>query len=112
MTGGCHCGRVRFEVDGAPATVLVCNCSVCTKKGYLHWIVPRAAFRQTAGEADLATYTFNTGVAQHHFCKVCGCSPFSEGLGPNGPAVAINLRCVEGIDLAKIRIAPYDGASR
>ncbi len=71
--GGCHCGAVRFEVD-APAVLTVqdCNCSICRKTGYLHLIVPRARFRLLQGEHALVTYTFNTGVAQHRFCGVCG----------------------------------------
>jgi hypothetical protein len=110
VTGGCHCGRVRFEVDGAPATVLVCNCSVCTKKGYLHWIMPREAFRQTAGEADLATYTFNTGVAQHHFCKVCGCAPFYVPRS-DPDKIDVNARCLDGVDLGALKVETFDGAN-
>ena len=68
-TGGCHCGRVRFEVDGAPDEVVDCNCSVCTRKGYLHWIVSRSRFRLVSGDEALTTYRFDSGVAQracHH----------------------------------------------
>ena len=72
-TGGCHCGRVRFEVE-APAAITVtdCNCSVCTKTGYLHLIVPKSRFKLLQGEEFLTNYRFNTGAAQHLFCKVCG----------------------------------------
>ena len=75
--GGCHCGRVRFEVD-APASIdaLDCNCSICAKSGFLHLIVSRDRFRLLAGEENLATYTFNTGAAKHRFCRVCGIKSF------------------------------------
>ena len=72
-SGGCHCGRVRFEVD-APAefSVSECNCSICSKSGYLHLIVPRSRFRLIQGGESLTSYTFNTGTAKHLFCSVCG----------------------------------------
>jgi hypothetical protein len=75
--GGCHCGRVRFEVE-APARLSVadCNCSICTKTGYLHLIVDRARFRLLSGADALTTYRFNTGTAQHLFCSVCGIKSF------------------------------------
>ena len=71
--GGCHCGRVRFEVL-APArlTVSDCNCSMCAKSGYLHLIVPKAQFTLVSGAESLTAYRFNTGTAQHLFCAVCG----------------------------------------
>ena len=76
-TGGCHCGRVRFEVD-APAEIEAteCNCSICSKAGYLHLIVAQTAFRLLQGADSLETYTFNTGAAKHKFCKHCGVKSF------------------------------------
>lgn len=110
MTGGCHCGRVRIEVQGAPTTVLVCNCSICTRKGYLHWIIPLSEFRLLTPEADLATYTFHTGVAKHHFCPTCGCAPFY--IPRSDPdKVDVNVRCLDGLDLAALRIENFDGAN-
>jgi hypothetical protein len=75
--GGCHCGCVRFEIE-APARIEVaeCNCSICAKVAYLHLIVPAERFHLLAGREDLTTYTFNTGVARHHFCKHCGVKSF------------------------------------
>ena len=108
--GGCHCGRVRFEVDAAPATVLVCNCSICTKKAYLHWIVPAASFRLVAGEADLTTYRFNTGVAKHHFCRVCGCAPFYVPRS-DPDKIDVNARCLDEVDLAGLAVETFDGAN-
>lgn len=109
MTGGCHCGAVRFEVYGTPSTVLVCNCSVCTKKGYLHWIVPQGDFRVLAGADQLTTYTFNTGVAKHHFCRVCGCAPwYIPRSDPD--KIDINARCLDDVDLGALTIETFDGA--
>ena len=74
--GGCHCGRVRFRVTADLDRVTNCNCSICTKKGFLHLIVARDQFELVSGKDDLTTYRFNTGVAQHTFCKHCGMHPF------------------------------------
>ena len=76
-SGGCHCGAVKFEVT-APAEVEIedCNCSICSKTGFLHLIVPKSQFQLLQGEAQLQSYQFNTRVAQHYFCKICGVKPF------------------------------------
>lgn len=106
--GGCHCGRVRFEVDGSPAAVVECNCSVCARKGYLHWIVPRTAFRLVAGAADLSTYRFGTRVAQHHFCRHCGVGSFYVPRShPDG--IDVNARCLDGVDVASLPRSSFDG---
>jgi hypothetical protein len=108
QTGGCHCGRVRFEVDGAPSTVVECNCSMCSRKGYLHWIVPRSAFRLIAGAAELSTYRFGTRRAQHHFCRHCGVGSFYVPRShPDG--VDVNARCLDGVDAASLPRSPFDG---
>ena len=106
--GGCHCGRVRFDARGGPTTVLVCNCSICTKKAYLHWIIPQDEFRVLAGEDELTTYTFNTGVAKHRFCRVCGCAPFY--IPRSDPdKVDVNARCLDDLDLATLHVEGFDG---
>ena len=107
-SGGCHCGRVRFEVQGTPDDVSECNCSVCTRKAYLHWIVPRAAFQLVAGENDLATYRFNTGVAQHHFCRHCGVASFYVPRS-NPDSIDVNARCLDGVDVAALPRRSFDG---
>jgi hypothetical protein len=108
QTGGCHCGRVRFEVDGAPSTVVECNCSMCSSKGYLHWIVPRSAFRLIAGAPELSTYRFGTRRAQHHFCRHCGVASFYVPRShPDG--VDVNARCLDGVDAASLPRSPFDG---
>ncbi len=108
QTGGCHCGRVRFEVDGDPGEVVECNCSICARKGYLHWIVPRAAFRLLAGEEALLTYRFGTGIAQHRFCGRCGVASFYVPRShPDG--IDVNARCLDGIDAAALPRRSFDG---
>ena len=106
--GGCHCGRVRFEVDGELSQVAECNCSICTKKAYLHWIVAPGAFRLLRGQDALATYTFNTGVARHHFCRVCGVAPFYVPRS-DPDKIDVNARCLEDVDLTRVRIEACDG---
>ncbi len=106
--GGCHCGRIAFEVDGRPERVTECNCSICAKKGYLHGIVPRERFRMLTPPENLATYTFNTGVARHHFCPICGVAPFYVPRS-DPDKVGVNARCLDGIDPARLAIGRFDG---
>jgi len=107
-TGGCHCGRVRFEVDADLADVVVCNCSICTRKAYLHLIVARESFRLLAGADDLTTYRFGTMTAQHHFCRHCGVAGFYVPRShPDG--IDVNARCLDGVDPAAIAIRTFDG---
>lgn len=110
--GGCHCGRVRFEVD-APANpdVLDCNCSICRMTGFLHVIVPASRFRLLSGADDLAEYTFNTGAAKHRFCRHCGIKGFYVPRShPDG--FSVNARCLDDIDLAALNIIPFDDRDR
>jgi hypothetical protein len=93
--GGCHCGRVRFEVT-APAAIHVneCDCSMCSKSGYLHLIVPADRFTLLSGHEVLTTYTFNTGTARHLFCSVCGIKSFYVPRShPDG--FSVNARCLD-----------------
>jgi hypothetical protein len=106
--GGCHCGRVRFRVTADLTRVTHCNCSVCSKKGFLHLIVPPAQFELLSGRDDLATYRFNTGTAQHTFCKVCGVHPFYRPRS-DPDKIDVNVRCLDDIDLAAIAVAQFDG---
>jgi hypothetical protein len=107
--GGCHCGRVRFEVT-APADLDVsdCNCSICNKSGFLHLIVPAARFVLLQGTEHLSTYTFNTGVAKHHFCSHCGVKSFYIPRShPDG--VSVNVRCIDPGTIASMNVTPFDG---
>ncbi len=108
-SGGCHCGRVRFEVR-APAQLEVadCNCSICSKSGYLHLIVSAAQFTLVSGREALSTYTFNTGIARHHFCSVCGIKSFYVPRShPDG--ISVNARCIDSPTVESMRIIPFDG---
>ncbi len=111
--GGCHCGRIKFEVEGTIGQVIDCNCSMCQKRGGLLWFVPRTQFRLLTSETGMATYTFNTHKLRHRFCPACGVAPFSEGTDPKGAVtVAINVRCLEGVEPAALTVVKYDGRSR
>ena len=97
MFGGCHCGRVRFRVTADLSDVTECNCSICTKKGFLHLIVPPEAFELLGGSDALTTYRFNTGTARHTFCSTCGVHPFY--VPRSDPAkIDVNVRCLDDYD--------------
>jgi hypothetical protein len=108
-TGGCHCGRVRFEVM-APARIEVsdCNCSICSKSGYLHLIVPSSRFTLVQGADALTTYRFNTGTAKHMFCSVCGIKSFYVPRShPDG--YSVNARCLDEGTVEAMKTVPSDG---
>jgi hypothetical protein len=107
-SGGCHCGAVRFEVDAPEQLVCEdCNCSICAKSGFLHLIVPKSRFRLLAGEHELATYTFNTHVAQHYFCRTCGIKPFYVPRS-NPDGIDVNVRCLDSPP-DSLLVRPFDG---
>jgi hypothetical protein len=108
-TGGCHCGRVRFQVI-APAHIDVsdCNCSMCGKVGFLHLIVPAERFRLLSGDEVLTTYTFNTGVAKHIFCSICGVKSFYVPRShPDG--ISVNARCIDEGSVESMSVTPFEG---
>jgi hypothetical protein len=108
--GGCHCARVRFVVHGSLSTAAVCNCSICLKKGFIHLIVSPSDFDLVSGRESLTTYVFNTGIAKHHFCQVCGVHPFYVPRSdPN--MIDVNVRCLDGVDLNTIELASFNGKS-
>jgi hypothetical protein len=106
--GGCHCGRVRFEVTAELEPVVECNCSICTRKAYLHLIVPRERFRLLAGEEHLTTYQFGTMTAQHRFCRCCGVAGFYVPRS-HPDRIDVNVRCLDGVDVATLVIQRFDG---
>ena len=108
MTGGCHCGAVRFRITADLDRVTECNCSICTKKGFLHLIVPPERFELIRGEDDLTTYTFNTRAAKHTFCKLCGVHPFYVPRS-DPDKIDVNVRCLDDIDLAAISPIRFEG---
>ena len=107
--GGCHCGAVRFEA-ALPAVVEAqdCNCSMCGKIGFIHIITPESRFRLTAGAETITTYSFNTGVAKHTFCMVCGVKSFYRSRS-NPDGWSVNARCLDDPDSLDIRVEPFDG---
>lgn len=108
--GSCHCGDVRFEVEGTIEAAVSCNCSICSRKAALMWFVPRSAVRLQTPDAAMGTYLFNKHVIRHRFCQRCGIHPYGEGVDPKGNAmVAVNLRCIEGIALEDIPVHHFDG---
>ena len=107
--GGCHCGRVRFEVD-APAELVIdeCNCSMCTRTAFLHLIVTADRFRITRGRDALTNYTFNTGTAKHLFCSICGVKSFYIPRShPDG--YSVNFRCLDAADFTSVTTSEFDG---
>jgi hypothetical protein len=109
LQGGCHCGAVRFEAQIARgAEAQICNCSICAKTGFIHLITPESRFRITQGEDALSRYTFNSGVAQHLFCKHCGVKSFYRPRS-NPDGWSINLRCLDDPDAVEARLVSFDG---
>ena len=108
-TGSCHCGAVKFKFN-APGKikVLECNCSICSKTGFLHLIVPSSEFSIIRGSGMLATYTFNTGTAKHTFCKICGVKPFYIPRS-HPDSYSINFRCIDESDFTDVEIEKFDG---
>ncbi|NQD93507.1 GFA family protein [Pseudomonas sp. CrR25] len=110
--GSCHCGKVSFEAEGEITQAVACNCSICQRKGSLLWFVARHQLHLLSAEEAASTYTFNKHLIQHRFCPNCGMHPYGEGVDPHGNAIAaINIRCLEDIDLASIPVQHYDGRS-
>lgn len=107
--GGCHCGRVRFEVD-APDEIdaLDCNCSMCRLGGFLHLIVPKSAFRLVSGDSELSEYRFGTGVARHLFCRHCGIKAFYVPRS-NPDGIDVNVRAFDRGSVQRLTVTPFDG---
>ena len=106
--GGCHCGRVRFRVTASLDRVSECNCSMCAKKGYLHLIIAPEQFELLSGADALTTYEFNTKVAKHRFCRVCGVHAFYAPRS-DPDKVDVNVRCLDGVDVSSLTITRFDG---
>ena len=107
--GGCHCGCIRFEVE-APARVdaTECNCSICSKCGYLHLFVAREDFKLLQGDDELTEYRFNTGAARHYFCRHCGVKSFYVPRShPDG--ISVNVRCIDDATLESVSVTAFDG---
>ena len=111
-SGSCHCGKVAFTVDMEVKNALSCNCSICQKRGSLLDFVPETQFKLLSGESELQEYLFNRKIIHHYFCKTCGILPFGKASSPDGVSmVAVNVRCLDGVDLKSLSIQEYDGRS-
>ena len=111
--GSCHYGGIKFEVEGEIGTAPACNCSMCERRGSMLWFVPRGALRLLTPEASAGTYLFNQHKIRHRFCATCGIHPFGEAAAPSGEAMAaVNIRCIEGIDLAAVPVTHYNGRAK
>lgn len=107
--GGCHCGALRFRVEWDEETeVILCNCSICKKKGFLHLIVPEDRFQLISGATNIQEYRFNTGVAVHKFCKTCGIHAFYTPRS-HPDCVDINVHCLDHVDETTLRVVLFDG---
>jgi hypothetical protein len=109
-SGGCHCGKVRFEATTDPGQAIACNCSICQKHGLMLTFVGEAQFKLLSGEGELSDYQFNKHVIHHRFCRSCGVEPFARGAMPDGtPMIAVNVRCLDGVDVSTLNPKPFDG---
>ena len=108
-SGGCHCGRVKFEIE-IPGEIIVhrCSCSICQKSGYLHLIVTADRFNLLHGEESLVDYRFHTGVARHLFCGCCGIKSFYVPRS-HPESFSVNLNCIDLPDEVDITIEDFDG---
>ncbi len=106
--GGCHCGAVRFQVTVENHKLDECNCSICSKKGFLHLIVTKDKFTLLQGEEKLQTYTFNTQTAKHKFCSNCGIHSFYIPRS-HPDCIDVNARCLDGDVINNFKIVPFDG---
>lgn len=112
-TGGCHCGKIRYEVTLNASQGISCNCSICAKRGHVLAFAPANAFTLLSGEDVIHDYQFGKKVVHHRFCGNCGVGSYGNGQMPDGTKmVAINLRCLDGLDLSTVKINLHDGKSR
>lgn len=110
--GGCHCGNVRYEVKTELGQVIACNCSICAKKGHLLTFVAPEQFKLLSGEDKITDYQFNKKKIHHLFCSTCGVGSFARGTGPGGKSmIAINARCLDGVDTETLSMKHFDGKS-
>lgn len=109
-TGGCQCGKVRYDANAEITKVLSCNCSRCSKVGALWSAISEADFKLTSGKDALTDYQFHKRVIHHPFCATCGIQSFAHGKGPGGrDMVMINVRCLDGVDPGQFEVMTFDG---
>ncbi|MEO3389277.1 GFA family protein [Mesorhizobium sp. CAU 1741] len=111
-SGSCHCGEVRFQVEVDLANPITCNCSYCQRRGSILAFTPAQNFELEAGDGSLSEYRFNTNKIQHLFCSTCGMESFARGAMPDGTEmVAVNVRCLEDVNIAALTPTQHDGRS-
>lgn len=110
--GSCHCGNIRYQVEAEAGPVTACNCSICQRRGHLLWFLPRAKLKLNTPESSMKYYTFNQHRIKHYFCPTCGCAPFGMAKDKQGQdTVAVNVRCLDGVDIAALKVNLFDGRS-
>lgn len=108
--GSCHCGKVAYEVEGDIGGVVACNCSICSRKGWLLWFVDPDSFRLLTPEDETTVYTFNKHLIRHRFCRTCGVQPYAEGSdGKGNVKIAINVRCLQNVEPDAFPVQHFDG---
>jgi len=111
-TGGCHCGKVRYEASLDLDQTMACNCSRCSKLGWILTFTPAEKFTLLSGENELTDYLFNKHAIHHLFCSTCGIESFARGKKPDGTEMAaVNVRCLDGVDIGALKPTPVDGRS-
>jgi hypothetical protein len=109
-SGSCHCGKIAYTVEAELQEAVECNCSICSRRGYLLWFLPRDKMQLKTPESALRFYTFNKHRIRHYFCPDCGAAPFGMGKdGKGNEMVAINIRCLEGLDIDSVKRKFFDG---
>ena len=111
-SGGCQCGQVRYEVTADIQGVMACNCSRCGRLGSLMAFAPVDDFKLIAGQGATTEYQFNKHVIHHLFCSTCGIESYAAGKKPDGSdMIAINVRCLDGVDPESFPVEKVDGRS-
>jgi hypothetical protein len=112
VTGGCHCGAVRYEVEiDLVSGVGKCNCSICRKTNYTGARAKAGTFKLLAGQESLSDYQFNSNSVHHYFCKTCGVRSFGHGNIPQigGEFHTVNVNCLDDVDTSKLRVRYANG---
>ena len=110
--GGCHCGKVRYEVKTGLEKIMSCNCSICAKQGLWLTFVPASDFKIISGADMLKDYQFAKKKVHHLFCSGCGVESFGRGAKPDGTEmIAVNVRCLDGVDISSLTPTPFNGKS-
>lgn len=112
--GSCHCGKVSYSVDvDLSGDVITCNCSICNRTGSMLTFVPATQFKLERGDDVLTDYQFGKKHIHHVFCSTCGVRSFARGKTPDGAdMIAVNARCLEGVDVNTLKVKQYDGKSK